>query len=407
MIKKSSLFVLAILVVACALPESVVAQAPERDQSAAAPRAEAADDKGTVANRSAIAAYRGMPAAPAWTQQRDIDLVYTGQPEIEGRGTAANPYVVSCGGSDVRLGSDGTLRLSGSYVVLIDCQFPNGRVRIDGDHIAVDNVHTSNINKNGFVIRGKDIHISNSSARDHWHHEQDRHGFFVTCGSEMVVIRDVETGGNSGDGFQAAHGCRNPQKPRVRDIFVGGMTCTGNRENCLDLKYVDGAVLTGMRSTGHGPSGEGFESGSDGSAVIFGSDGDSLNAWLIDSVTDDPIGIRVEDGNGAVVLGNRFNGPVAIALQKHGEPLDIRNNVIASRLFIGRAQRPQNFCIQASGNVRPDGSSASDGINGNMLRQAKCLRQSRDTDITDLEQRFLKRFGFPLDGSNNAVDAAG
>ncbi|MCR9279779.1 MAG: hypothetical protein NXH85_17610 [Pseudomonadaceae bacterium] len=403
MIKKSSILVLVLLTVACALPEPVAAGVPPRSaepQSRPAERTPAPASDAQATNGASTrysGSYRGMPDAPHWTLNREIDLVYTGQPTIDGRGSEADPYVVSCAGSDVRLQGDGTLRLSGRYVVLVDCQFPNGRVRIDGEHIALDNVHTSGINKNGFVIRGKDVHISNSSARDHWHNQQDRHGFFVTCGSETVVIRDVETSGNSGDGFQAAHGCRTPQKPRVRDVFVGGMTCEGNRENCLDLKYVDGAVLTGMRSSGHGPSGAGFESGSDGSAVIFGSDGDSLNAWLIDSVTDDPIGIRVEDGNGAVVLGNRFNGPVAIALQKHGEPLDIRNNVIASRRFIGRAQRPQNFCIQASGNVRPDGSSAGDGINANMLRQAKCLRQSASTDISDLEARFLKRFGFPLE----------
>ncbi|MCR9277830.1 MAG: thrombospondin type 3 repeat-containing protein [Pseudomonadaceae bacterium] len=334
-----------------------------------------------------IGDYRGIPKFPEWTRNRNIDATYNGNGDVSGNGTEADPYVVSCQGNSVSLGSGNQMTVSGNYVSLVDCRFPNGRVKVSGNNIHLDNIHTSDISKAGFALSGSQIWVSNSSAKNHWASGLDRHGFQASCGSDYIVIVDSESSGNSGDGFQAGHGCSGA---RVRNIFVGGVTCEANRENCLDAKYVDGIVFSSMTSSGHGASGEGFESGSDGSSVIFGSDGDSLNAWLIDSTTSDPIGIRVEDGNGGVVLGNTFNGPTSVALQKHGQPLDIRNNMSTSSTFIGRADRAFNFCINVQGNVY------SGTINSDLQSKAACLTIGNDTDISDLESRFQSRFGFPL-----------
>ena len=329
--------------------------------------------------------YRGIPNFPRWTQSRAVDLVFDGVGDITGEGTESNPFVVSCENKAITLPL-GQIDVSGKYLSLVDCKFPDGRIRVGGSHIHIDNVHTSKVAKAGFSLAGDHIWISNSSALGHWAQGKDRHGFQATCGSDHIVIVDSESSGNSGDGFQAGHRCR---KNRVTNIFIGGMTCNANRENCLDVKYVDGVVFSGMNSTGHGASGLGFESGSDGSSVIFGSDGDSRNAWLIDSTTDDPIGIRVEDGDGAVILGNNFSGRVSIASQKHADPLDIRNNVSTSKVFIGKPDRVKNFCFNIQGN------DYSGRIKVSRIGP-KCFKKGKNTSIEDLEERFLQSFGFPL-----------
>lgn len=329
---------------------------------------------------------RGIPAKPGWAYNVGTPARYTGG-DIVLVGSPTELATVSCFGDSVTLpGEQSTI--SGSYYAIMDCTFPGGRLKIGGDHGLVSDIHTRDVDKAGFAIGGKDIYVENSSARNHRHSNQDRHGFQVACGSSDVTIVDSESSLNSGDGFQAGHGCSGA---RVKNVFIGGFSCNANRENCVDFKYVDGVVASNITSVGHGDAAAGgFESGSDGSSVIFGSDGDSLNAWLIDSTLDDKIGIRVEDGNGGVVLGNRFLSDYAIAMQKHGDPMDVRNNWHRGSLFMGRPDRAQNFCMNVQGN------DYTGSVNAQFKAQAKCYVEGLSIDISDLEARFEARFKFPL-----------
>lgn len=247
------------------------------------------------------------------------------------------------------------------------------------------------------------------SYKNHIHHNQgdDRHGIFVSSGSENVWLLENLIHHNGGDGIQFCHGCdANPPE----NIYIGGNTIFSDRENGLDFKYAKNVVVSQNRIFGYvtasantpwcfddvdtypyyGSSDHAFEgcydgdslptSGSDGSAVVVGSDGAPVNVWLIfNTIHSANNAIRVEEAGlrdeqlpaetdpaelmrlkGTWIIGNRlYNvGFGAITLDKRAEPLMILHNTIhGADKGINQHWRV-NFQLEIENNIISDVSEA-------------------------------------------------
>lgn len=328
--------------------------------------------------------HRGIPAVPEWTSfDGDADEVLNGDVDspIRGEGTADDPYVFSCEGATIRNDSENFLDVEGEYVIVRDCVMESLGLRINAPHSLAENLQ---ITAGGIRVVADGVVVRNSTVNGYVHPTNDRHGLNVACGHGPVWFLDMVSSGNSGDGFQSGHGCDGN---RPHDIYIGGLTCVNNRENCIDTKYVSRVVFSGIDSEGHTPTGgDGFSSGSDGSGGVIGSDGDSLGVWVIDSEFRDTIGVRVEDGTDATLVGNTLNQEgTSIALQKHGEDMWVIETGGTGTTFLARPDRDMNFLIRVDGNTHPGTIDSRVMLNETPLADG------------ELEARFLAVFGFALE----------
>lgn len=328
--------------------------------------------------------HRGIPAPPAWSMyEGPADETLSGSvgSSIRGDGTADDPYVFSCEGATIRNDRENWLDVEGEYVIVRDCVMEDLGLRMNAENSAAQNVDITG----GGIRAGADyVVVMDSTVNGYVHPTNDRHGLNVGCGNGFVWFLNMESSGNSGDGFQSGHGCDGN---RPHDIYIGGLTCVNNRENCIDTKYVERVVFSGIDSEGHSPTGgDGFSSGSDGSGGVIGSDGDSLGVWIIDSEFRDNIGVRVEDGPDATLVGNNLlQESRAIALQKHGEDMWVIDTSGTGTTFIGRPDRDMNFLIRLDGNTHPG------EIDRRVMLDETPLAEG------ELETRFRDLFGFDLE----------
>lgn len=150
----------------------------------------------------------------------------------------------------------------------------------------------------------------------------DSHGLHSNSGGRYHWILNNEINHNSGDGYQACHGCTE-DPPRY--IYIGGNDFHDDYENAVDLKYIEDVVVSQntMHSYAH-TSDTGTVS-----PVVIGSDGASTRPWIIfNEIYDSLYGIRVEEGLEVVILGNVMHdltGP-GINLEKLGENLVVLGN---------------------------------------------------------------------------------
>jgi len=239
--------------------------------------------------------------------------------------------------------------LQGSFFIIENLVFDRTQVRNKNSQdpaqyaprfIAMRNLEVMrHPSKNGTVLTGTDIVFYNNHV--HHHQGDDRHGTSVRHGSERVWIIDNYYHHNGGDAIQFCHGCfKNP--PIY--IYIGRNLMHSDRENGIDLKYGKNIVVS--QNTLHSYAAARkhtqwcfddrsscgvFTSGSDGSAIVLGSDGAPVNTWIIfNDIHSSVQGIRVEAALGAWLIGNNIHGLSrrAIALEKKGDPLYIIGNTI-------------------------------------------------------------------------------
>ncbi len=283
-----------------------------------------------------------------------------------------------------------TFGFDGSYVVVENLVFVGtsvrtggpGRESTGGHHIALRNLEIRNQpDKNGSGLGGEHIVF----YRNHVHHNtgDDRHGTTVARGSSDVWIVDNYYHHNGGDAVQFCHRCR---KDPPRRVFVGRNLMHSDRENAVDLKF--GKYIVISENTMHGyrrarPDTEWcfddnsycgtFSSGSDGSAIVVGSDGAPKHPWILyNRIYDSEQGIRIEEVRDAWIIGNTIHDidNRALSLQKDGDPLYILDNVIYDVTTGIDQYWRDKFGIHVHGNVFANVSQRAISINGRVASRS-------------------------------------
>ncbi|MGH8166356.1 MAG: right-handed parallel beta-helix repeat-containing protein, partial [Woeseiaceae bacterium] len=293
---------------------------------------------------------------------------------IDANGTEAQPVFlrgVDDGKGFPSIFAADNATLQGRYFVVENFYFDRSQVRNhDGgdakygrSYISMRNLEIANHpRKNGSVLSGSNVVF----YRNHVHHNQqdDRHGTAVRPGADHIWIVDNHFHHNGGDAVQFCHGCR---KDPPRNIFVGRNLMHGDRENAVDLKHGKNIVISQntMHSYASAPpdvewcfdDGSGcrrFSSGSDGSAIVIGSDGAPVNPWIIfNDISDSNQGIRIEEVYGAWIIGNTIHNIAhrAVALEKDGNPLYIIGNTVYGAEFGIDQYWRKNFTLNVHNNI--------------------------------------------------------
>jgi hypothetical protein len=209
------------------------------------------------------------------------------------------------------------------------------------DHVAIRNIRQhDHPQTNGTHLYGQDVVFWNNEV-DH-NQGNDRHGTYVGKGSKRVWILDNYYHHNGGDGIQFCHGCTSNYPDTV---YIGRNTMHSDRENGIDLKYATNVVIS--QNTIHsyvsapkdtnwcfddGSHCDTYTSGSDGAAVVIGSDGGPTNIWVIfNEIYDAVKAIRIEEsGSSTYIIGNVIHdiSQRGLALEKKGDPVYFVGNTL-------------------------------------------------------------------------------
>ncbi len=252
-----------------------------------------------------------------------------------GIGTAEQPVFIRGGDPNNKPAIiNANLETGGSYIILENLElYNNSRLTISfstPDHVAIRNCEIYNP-EDQFISYGSAIHASgediviyNNHIHHHWREDDtDCHGVVPAAGARRVWVLDNHIHHNSGDAFQATHGASdNP----ARYVYVGRNIMHDDRENGVDLKYVQDIVISQNTLYGYKDA-----STSDGSAMVLGSDGMPNRVWILfNDIYDSRNGIRNEETDQAWLIGNQIHNieGFAIALEKKSDDLYIIGNTI-------------------------------------------------------------------------------
>lgn len=208
-------------------------------------------------------------------------------------------------------------------------------------HVAIRNIRQHDQPQtNGTHIYGQDVLFWNNEV-DH-NQGNDRHGTYVGKKSKRVWILDNYYHHNGGDAIQFCHGCTTNYPDT---IYIGRNLMHSDRENGVDLKYATNVVIS--QNTIHsyvsapkntnwcyddGSKCASYTSGSDGAAVVIGSDGGPTNIWvLFNEIYDSVKGIRIEEaGTSTYIIGNVIHdiSQRGLALEKKGDPVYFVGNTL-------------------------------------------------------------------------------
>ena len=199
----------------------------------------------------------------------------------------------------------GAWEIQAEYCIIANVNV-NGRLLVrNATMVEIRDSEVHHSRRAGISLGGTDLAVVDS----HIHHACGNNGHGVTpgCGSQRIWVGGNLFEHNDEDGFQAGHNCDGSTPPD--EIYFYGNTCINNRENCFDIKWVNRSVVSGNLMTRHRPArdGENFiyddgsedcdvSSGSDGSAVVIGSDGTPTTTFFFDNEYWENTGcVRVED----------------------------------------------------------------------------------------------------------------
>ena len=247
-------------------------------------------------------AFRGIPPRP----YEGVELPAQGTVPVGASscvGTPDEPAFMIGDGSQLDNGDD-RWDLEAQYCIIANVSY-RGRIRLrNSQFVEFRNVTAHDVDGNCLSIGGSDIAVVDS----HFHHcrGNNGHGVQPTCGSQRVWVTGNLLEYNDEDGFQSGHQCTGNEPD---ELYFYGNTCNNNRENCFDLKWTNRAVVSGNLMRRHlvAPNGVDFQfddgtfdgdvsSGSDGNAVVIGSDGTPNTTFLFDNEYDANVGcVRVED----------------------------------------------------------------------------------------------------------------
>jgi hypothetical protein len=315
------------------------------------------------------------------------------KPVLNANGTPDQPVFIrgtddGAGYPVIRDGS--TYAFQGKYLVVENLIFENTSVRTGSrepaefgrNHISLRNLEVAHHQeKNGTGLGGDHIVFYNN----HVHHNigDDRHGTTVARGSQNIWIIDNRYHHNGGDAVQFCHRCR---KSPPTNVFIGRNVMYSDRENAVDLKFGKNIVISENTMYGYRTARKNtewcfddqshcgrFSSGSDGSAIVVGSDGAPRRPWILfNHIYDSVNGIRIEEVRDAWVIGNTIHdiSNRAVSLQKDGAPLHFTGNVIFdSKIGIDQYWR-DNFALHVHGNVFSNVEGNAISVNGRVASQS-------------------------------------
>lgn len=298
---------------------------------------------------------------------------------LTGVGTAAEPIFVRGvdDGQGLPQWTDGRLEISGSYLVIESLDFNRGALRLApaSDHVVVrDNEIHHNPDRSGFVGSGSDILL----YRNHIHHFQadNRHGITNGHGTLRFWIVGNEVHHNAEDSFQCGHTAGAGPPPTYSEyIYIGGNTFYSDRENAVDLKWVKHVVISqnvctsyesapvGTYTFDDGSHTGSYSSGSDGSAILIGSDGLAEDVWIVfNEIHDNDAGVRIEEVAGARLVGNTIRNIVrdGIRFEKEGGEIHVVGNTIHAVQQSGLNQDwRENFTLFVHNNLISDAGNKS------------------------------------------------
>lgn len=229
-------------------------------------------------------------------------------------------------------GNGGVMNITGSWCIFDGTEFVNIRVSSTGDHMIYRNVEVRDQSrKNGMNIGGSNVVVTDSEI----HHNQgdDRHGIQVGSGADSIWILGNHIHHNGGDGFQACHECSaNPP----RNVYIGNNEFHSDRENGVDFKYIEDVIVENnlIHSYVAAPVTEEFcfddgshcaiySSGSDGTALVIGSDGAPTNVLVTgNEIYNSVHSVRLEEGILASIVDNNFHDLSGRCLQLDKDGLD-------------------------------------------------------------------------------------
>jgi parallel beta-helix repeat protein len=273
---------------------------------------------------------------------------YTGDLAVTFNGTETSPiFFYGVGAAQLTGGVsnvDLKFEFSGSYFVIDNLDVVHGRFSCGPSTNAI--IKNCNIDgagtdwQGGLGLGGTNLISYNNNI--HHHQGNDKHGIGVGEESSNIWILNNYLHHNGGDGVQFCHGC-SAHPPH--HIYIGFNDSYSNRENAFDFKYGRYVVLSQNICRKHVPSYPDVEfcfddgslctintSGSDGAAIVVGSDGDTEDIWVINNkVYDNTNGIRVEAAANAVIIGNLIynNFGNGIEIEKYRPyPITIAYNTI-------------------------------------------------------------------------------
>ena len=293
------------------------------------------------------------------TDGDDMSVTCTGSP--------GNPAGLTA--EDLIVGTaDGNVTITASYCIIHDIQFEGYQVRVDGDHYVIrdcDIDGAGRTSKNGLSLSG-DMGVA-YRVKSHHLLGNDRHCFTNGHGAMDMWFIECEGYYCTGDGYQAGH---QADGNRPTNIYLVRNHLHDNRENGLDYKYVQN--LFAVENTLHGfaaaSSGEtwcfpddpavcedNLSSGSDGSAVVVGSDGAPIDTYHFRNTIHDSVkGIRVEAALGDIhIEGNVVHdlSGTCLALDKEGLGIEfIANTCRNAQRGIFQNWRV-NFGLDVAGNT--------------------------------------------------------
>ena len=237
-----------------------------------------------------------------------------GDQSITCSGTEQSPAFIV--GGTLQASKD-VLRVQGSWCVFVGTKFVDIAVRTSGDHHILRDIEISEHgSKNGSSLGGSNIVLIGSEI----HHNQgnDRHGVHVPSGASNIWVLRNYIHHNGGDGFQACHECSS--NPPI-NVYIGQNVFHSDRENGIDFKYIENVVVSenilhsyvvapeGVHWCFDDGSGCGvYTSGSDGSAIVIGSDGGPTNVLVTgNEIYSSVNAVRIERAVGVSLMNNYFH----------------------------------------------------------------------------------------------------
>lgn len=262
--------------------------------------------------------------------------------------------------------------VTASNCVIRDLTLRGRSLRVQGTNVAVVGANIdgeARADKVGIRLTGDHFVVTQSTVTRLM--GNDKHCITVGSGTHDVWIHGNDLSYCSGDGFQAGHQASgNPPY----NLYIYGNRIYRNRENGVDLKYANNVIIAGNEISDLSSANQadpwcltdpdGVErcssqnSGSDGSAIIIGSDG-GPNGWAVLNNTVYRTGncVRVETAlSGGVIAGNTCRDLTrALQLDKSAAGrIELRGNLV-QRTERGIFQNwRENFALDVDGNTFED-----------------------------------------------------
>jgi parallel beta helix pectate lyase-like protein len=341
---------------------------------------------GIVAGDVVLIAAGTYPRENFW-----LDVTGTAAQPIFIRGPEAGPRPVITyddSGGPGGLGFD----LRANYLIVENLEFDKTRFLMEpgSTHVVLRycDIH-DHPSRSGVSARGDDLVIYQNEI----HHFQGdpRLGVAGSCGVSRIWVIGNHIHHNAEDSVQFGHGCDGD---RPEYLYIGGNVMHGDRENAVDFKWVDHVIVSQNRMYGYRPAPTNAEfcyddnsgcypagyysSGSDGSAMVIGSDGESRNVWvLLNEIYDSQSGIRNEESDGAWVFGNVIHDIVgaAIILEKRATGLHLVNNTFWGA-DVGIDQYQDEIVLTVANNLFANLATRAINIDSDTLAGAATLHSN-------------------------------